>query len=76
MGSSKPSASYFHTQSVDEVLNHLKVNKDKGLSQAEVNERQKVYGFNKLQAHQRKSILRIFLAQLNDTLILFYWQLY
>lgn len=69
MGSSKPSASYFHTQSVDEVLNHLKVNKDKGLSQAEVNERQKVYGFNKLQAHQRKSILRIFLAQLNDTLI-------
>lgn len=69
MGSFKPSASYFHTQSVDEVLNHLKVKKDKGLSQAEVNERQKVYGFNKLQAHQRKSILRIFLAQLNDTLI-------
>jgi len=57
------------TKSIDETLQTLQTDARNGLSDQEAEQRLQKYGLNKLQAAKRKSILQLFLAQLNDALI-------
>lgn len=57
------------SKSTDEVLKELTSNSIQGLSSTEVNERQQKYGLNKLAGKKAKTILQLFIAQLNDILI-------
>lgn len=59
----------FYTQTAKETIDRLKVDVKSGLSENEAKERLSQYGHNKLQTHQRKSIFRMFISQLNDALI-------
>ena len=54
----------------EQVLQELQVEEKKGLSNPEVEERQKKYGLNKLTAKKQKSILVRFLEQFKDVMIL------
>lgn len=56
-------------QSRDQVLQELDVDLSSGLSQEEVEIRKEKYGENKLQEGKKKTLLQMFLAQLNDALI-------
>ena len=60
--------SYF-SKAIPDVLSELHVDPDTGLSSAEVAKRQEQYGLNKLIGKKRKSILQLFIAQLQDWLI-------
>lgn len=66
---SKENITLFHTQSVDESVEMLKTNFSSGLSENEAQQRLSIYGPNQLKAHNRKSIFKMFLAQLQDALI-------
>ena len=57
------------TKSIDETLNELNVNPDSGLTGAEAEARRKSSGPNRLESKKKKSILQIFISQLNDWLI-------
>ncbi|MER2998432.1 cation-translocating P-type ATPase [Pontibacter populi] len=57
------------TRSVEDVLQEFKVDPAKGLSEAEAKERLIKYGPNKLKGHKKKSVLQLFIEQLNDWLI-------
>jgi Ca2+-transporting ATPase len=57
------------SKSIDDVLRELEVDRTKGLSKEEVNIRQQRFGANKLQGKKKKSIIKLFLAQLQDWLI-------
>jgi Ca2+-transporting ATPase len=59
---------WFH-KSVDDTLAELGVDASSGLSEAEAKARLKKSGPNKLQGKKRKTILQMFVAQLNDALI-------
>lgn len=59
----------YYSQSIEEVTQSLNVDVDKGLSEDEVKKRQSEYGLNKLQEQRRKSIIRMFITQLQDALI-------
>ena len=56
-------------KSVRDTLEELGVDASTGLSDAEAEARLKQYGPNKLQGKKRKTILQMFIAQLNDALI-------
>ncbi|NLD38247.1 MAG: cation-translocating P-type ATPase [Desulfatiglans sp.] len=58
-----------HTKSVEEILNELNANPEKGLTGDEAKARLSKYGYNRLTAQKKKGILQLFLAQLNDWLI-------
>ncbi len=60
--------SYF-SKSIPDVLSELNVDPDIGLSTEEVTKRQEQYGPNKLVGKKRKTILQLFIAQLQDWLI-------
>lgn len=66
---SNDSTSLFHEKSIDETLELLKIDRSAGLSESEAQQRLATYGPNQLKAHERKSILRLFIGQLQDTLI-------
>ena len=53
----------------DTVFKELEVNPTTGLSTQEAQERLEKYGINKLQGKGKKSLFRLFLEQLQDTLI-------
>lgn len=57
------------SKSIEEVLAKIKVDPSKGLSDSEAKTRLGTYGPNKLQAKKKKSIFRMFIAQLQDWLI-------
>ena len=57
------------TKSVSDALKELNVNPETGLSSEEAAKRKKHFGPNQLEAKKKKSVLRIFLSQLNDWLI-------
>jgi len=57
------------SKSIEEVLVKIKVDPSKGLSDSEAKTRLGTYGPNKLQAKKKKSIFRMFIAQLQDWLI-------
>ncbi|HMR19413.1 MAG TPA: cation-transporting P-type ATPase, partial [Sphingobacterium sp.] len=59
----------FYAQSAEQIIDRFHTNINSGLSEKEVKERQAKYGLNKLRTHKRKSILRIFVSQLQDALI-------
>src|SRR5690606_21972528 len=56
-------------KSTEQVLSELNVNLEQGLSSEEVAKRLEQYGYNRLPEQKRKSILSMFLAQLQDTMI-------
>jgi Ca2+-transporting ATPase len=60
----------WHNLSVEEVLRELKVSPEKGLSQTEVNERQRIFGKNILTAKKGQSLLVRFFAQFADFMII------
>lgn len=57
------------TKSIDETIKQLKTNLHDGLSSKEVEERLAEYGENKLASKKKKTVLQLFVAQLNDWLI-------
>ena len=57
------------SKSIEEVLAGIKVNPSEGLTGKEAKTRLETYGPNKLQAKKKKSILLMFVAQLQDWLI-------
>lgn len=59
----------YFAQSIPDVLSDLRVDPAQGLSTEEVAKRQQQYGPNKLIGKKRKSILQLFIAQLQDWLI-------
>jgi Ca2+-transporting ATPase len=63
----------FENKTIRDSLNELQSNQEKGLSSAEVKERQQKYGLNKLEEKKRKSAFFIFIGEFKDpmTLILF-----
>lgn len=60
---------FYGSQPIDEVLSEQDVDVNIGLSAQDVKSRLEKFGKNKLEEKKRKSILRLFLGQLNDTLI-------
>lgn len=60
--------SYF-AKPIQDVLSEFHVDPNTGLSSQEVSKRQEQYGPNKLIGKKRKSILQLFIAQLQDWLI-------
>lgn len=66
---SKENSTLFHTQSIDKSVEMLETNLSSGLSENEAQQRLSTYGPNQLKAHNRKSIFKMFLAQLQDALI-------
>ncbi len=59
----------YFAKAIHEVLSDLNVDPSAGLSQQEVDRRLQQYGVNKLIGKKRKSILQLFVAQLQDWLI-------
>ncbi|MFB0918368.1 MAG: cation-translocating P-type ATPase [Clostridiaceae bacterium] len=59
----------WYTQSTEEVLKELQVDPVKGLSNEEAAERLLKYGKNKLPEKKRKSVFKMFIEQLQDTMI-------
>ena len=60
----------FHSQSTDEVLSVMQVDEKSGLTLAEVQRRKERYGENKLREKKKKTVLRRFLEQFKDPMIL------
>jgi Ca2+-transporting ATPase len=60
----------FHAMTAEEVLSHLNVNLDQGLSDEEVRKRQEQYGQNELEAETTPSPFRILLNQFKSIVIL------
>jgi len=58
-----------HSQSVKEIQNKLDTDPERGLSEKEVSQRLKEYGYNKLEEHERVSIWQILLDQVNTPVI-------
>lgn len=56
-------------KSQEEVLTELQVEASRGLSNEEVQKRREKYGENKLQEKKEKTLLQLFLSQLQDALI-------
>ena len=54
----------WHSMSIEEVLEKLGVDPEKGLSRAEASERLRRYGLNRIEAEKKKGILSVVAAQL------------
>lgn len=59
----------WHTKTSQQVLDELDVDPKIGLTEEEVTSRREKYGKNVLQGKKKKSILQMFISQLNDWLI-------
>jgi len=57
------------TKSIEETLEELNVEPSTGLSEEEASGRLEKYGPNKIQKKKKRTILQLFLSQLNNTLI-------
>ncbi len=60
----------WYAYSEGEVIKKLSSNSRNGLSESEVDERIKTYGFNKLKEEKKKSIISKFIAQFKDVMII------
>ncbi len=60
----------WHTQTVQQVMEHWRTDPLNGLSEAEANQRQKQWGLNELVEHGRKKPIVIFLEQFGSTLVI------
>ncbi len=60
----------WHSMEVDQVLSELKTNLHQGLSEAEVQNRLKQFGYNELKREERASALVLFFNQFKNPLIL------
>ena len=60
----------FHSSSMQDTLEHLKSDLHKGLTEAQVKEKQAEFGLNKLQEKKKKTMLQRFLDQFKDVMIL------
>lgn len=60
----------FHNEDIQSVLVHLESNAEQGLSQTEAKARLAKYGENKLKEKKKKSTLRRFAEQFNDSMII------
>eukprot|EP00434_Breviolum_minutum_P015857 symbB.v1.2.013971.t1/scaffold1001.1/size146904/2 len=58
-----------HCKSVEEVLKFYKVDSEKGLSSAQVEEHRAKYGPNALEEQEKKSMLELIIEQFEDTLV-------
>jgi Ca2+-transporting ATPase len=58
-----------HLHSINQVAEKYGVQVSQGLSDAEVTQRLKEYGANRLETHKRKTIFQMFFGQLQDALI-------
>ena len=54
------------TKSIEDTLKALNVNPETGLTSEEAVKRLKQFGPNRLEAKKKKTILQIFISQLND----------
>ncbi|MEN6360343.1 MAG: cation-transporting P-type ATPase, partial [Smithella sp.] len=59
----------WYSKSIDAVLKELNVEQAIGLTENEAKARLEKYGKNRLKGQKKKSILQMFVAQLNDWLI-------
>ena len=59
----------WYSKTIDEILKELDVDLAIGLSEDEAAARLENSGPNKLEANRKKTVLQMFLAQLNDALI-------
>ncbi|MDE5867321.1 MAG: HAD-IC family P-type ATPase, partial [Anaeroplasmataceae bacterium] len=59
----------FEKNTISEVEEILSVDEENGLTQAEVSERENLYGPNELKIKKRKSGIKIFLEELNNPMI-------
>ena len=60
----------FYTLSKIDVLKLLKVQENKGLSESEVNIRKNKYGLNILKEKKKETLLKKFLSQFSDFMII------
>ncbi len=60
----------YHSESTDEVLQHLNVDQTVGLTSKEVLSRKEKYGENKLRERKKKTVFQRFLDQFKDVMIL------
>ena len=60
----------FYNQSIEEVIEHFKVDPSLGLSSEEARKRLEEYGENKLISSEKKSFLKMFIAQFKSFMIL------
>lgn len=58
------------TSSIEEVINEMDVDPEKGLTDSQVNKRRELFGENRLQEHEVRSILEIALDQFKSLIIL------
>jgi len=65
----KQNETLYHTIPLSELTQTLKTNPTSGLSETEAQSRLSTYGKNQLKGETRKSIFRLFIAQLQDALI-------
>ena len=56
-------------RTVSECVDHFKVSESHGLSEAEVEVRRELYGWNELQKEEGKPMWRLVLEQFDDTLV-------
>ena len=60
----------YYNQNVETVLKAFNVNKDKGLSNEQLENSKEQYGFNELVEKKKKSLLAVFLEQFKDLLVI------
>ena len=60
----------WHSITAKEVINHLKSDEKNGLSEKEAQKRLKIYGKNIITSRKKNGILKNFLAQFNDFMII------
>ena len=59
-----------HNRTQDQIVEDLKVDRQKGLSSEEVNSRREQYGLNKLREKKKKTTMQRFLEQFKDVMII------
>lgn len=69
MNDSKTNSSIYYNQTIKQIVKNFEVDLNYGISESEAQKRLQKYGKNKLQTYKRKSIFRLFVSQLDDTLI-------
>ncbi len=58
------------TSSIEDVIEIMDVNKENGLTDDEVNSRREIFGENRLQEHEERSVLEIALEQFKSVIVL------
>lgn len=60
----------WHTMTKEEIRRKLRTNYETGLTEEEAKRRQQEYGENKLQEKKRDSVIKRFILQFNDFMII------